>query len=110
MDDASRLELKALQEQISALAPKVDGLVAKEGTGDDIQARMETLREGSAPLCGMMSVKCSRRRRLRSEEDEPSTAMQLREMKASMDRDRKERRQSPQARRPQRPQRSTQFC
>ena len=45
-----RLELKALQEQISALAPKVDGLVAKEGTGDDIQARMElTLRE---LLCG----------------------------------------------------------
>ena len=34
-----------MQEQISALAPKVDGLVAKEGTGDDIQARMEALRE-----------------------------------------------------------------
>ena len=45
MTDESRLELKALQEQISALAPKVDGLVAKEGTGVDVQERMESLRE-----------------------------------------------------------------
>ena len=91
MDESSREELKALQEQISALAPKVDGLVAKEGTGDDIQARMEALRE---ELCAALQddVRKMLKEKARVEEDEPSTAAQLREMKASMDRDRKERR------------------
>lgn len=90
MNDESRLELKALQEQISALAPKVDGLVAKEGTGEDVQERMEQLRE---ELCA--ALRDDVRKMLKKEhaqvaEEAPSS--QLQEIKVEMERDRKERR------------------